>query len=85
MTVLPGVRIGDGAIVGANAVVAKDVPPYHIVGGNPARVIRKRFDDETIAHLLRLRWWDWPAEKITQNLDALCSGDLSAIRRIVPA
>lgn len=85
VTVLPGVRIGDGAIVGANAVVAKDVPPYHIVGGNPARVIRKRFDDETIAHLLRLRWWDWPAEKIAQNLDALCSGDLSAIRRIVPA
>lgn len=85
VTILPGVRIGDGAIVGANAVVAKDVPPYHIVGGNPARVIRKRFDDETIAHLLRLRWWNWPAEKITQNLDVLCSGDLSAIRRIVPA
>ena len=78
VTVLPGVHIGDGAIVGANSVVSKDVPPYHIVGGNPAKIIRKRFDDAAIACLLRVKWWDWPAEKITENLALLC-GDLSAL------
>ena len=76
VTVLPGVHIGDGAVVGANSVVSKDVLPYHIVGGNPAKVIRKRFDDDTIACLLRIRWWDWPAEKITKNLDILCGGGI---------
>ena len=82
VTVLPGVHIGDGAVVGANSVVSKDVPPYHVVGGNPVKVIRKRFDDETIALLLKIKWWDWPAEKITEHLEILCSGDLSAIREI---
>ena len=80
VTVLPGVHIGDGAIVGANSVVSRDVPPYCIVGGNPARLIRKRFDDETIEFLLNLKWWDWSAEKITENLDILCSGDLSKLK-----
>ncbi|HHT17647.1 MAG TPA: Vat family streptogramin A O-acetyltransferase [Papillibacter sp.] len=82
VTVMPGVHIGDGAIVAASSVVTKDVPPYTIVGGNPARVIKKRFDDDLIAYLLELRWWDWPAKKIFENLDALCSGDLSKIRAI---
>ena len=82
VTVLPGVHIGDGAVVGANSVVSKDVPPYHVVGGNPVKVIRKRFDDKTIALLLKIKWWDWPAEKITEHLEMLCSGDLSAIREI---
>lgn len=79
VTVLPGVHIGDGAILAANSVVAKDIPPYHIAGGNPCRIIRKRFDDDLIAYLLELKWWDWPAEKIFRNLNILCSGDLSSI------
>ena len=63
VTVLPGVHIGDGAIIAANSVVAKDVPPYCIAGGNPCRVIRRRFDEELTAYLLELQWWDWDAGK----------------------
>lgn len=79
VTVMPGVHIGDGAIVGANSVVAKDVPPYCIAVGNPCRVVRKRFDDETIAFLLDLKWWDWDAEKIFGNMELLCNGDMRRI------
>ncbi len=75
VTVMPGIHVGDGAIISANAVVVKDVEPYTIVGGNPATLIRHRFDDELIEYLLELKWWDWPAEKIFLNLEALCSGD----------
>lgn len=82
VTVLPGVHIGDGAINGANSVVTKDVPPYTIAGGNPCRVIRKRFSEELIAYLEEIRWWNWDADKIFRNMDALCSGDLEKIRRI---
>ena len=82
VTVLPGVHIGDGAIIGANSVVTKDVPPYTIAGGNPCRVIRKRFSEELIAYLEEIRWWNWDANKIFRNMDALCSGDLEKIRRI---
>ncbi len=67
-TLMPGVKIGDGAIVAAKSVVTKDVEPYSIVGGNPARVIRKRFSDDKIKLLLELRWWDWPIEKITERV-----------------
>ena len=82
VTVMPGVHIGDGAIVGANSVVAKDVPPYCIAVGNPCRVVRKRFDDETIAFLLDLKWWDWDAEKIFGNMELLCNGDMRRIRML---
>lgn len=82
VTVMPGIHIGDGAIIAANSVVTKDVPPYHIAGGNPARLIRKRFDDDLISYLLEIKWWDWPAKKIFDNLEALCSGDLTKIRQI---
>lgn len=82
VTVMPGVHIGDGAIIAANSVVASDVPPYCVVGGNPCRVIRKRFDDELIDYLLKLKWWDWSPEKIMRNLEALCSGDLTKICEI---
>ncbi|MDE7400698.1 MAG: Vat family streptogramin A O-acetyltransferase, partial [Clostridia bacterium] len=82
VTVLPGVHIGDGAIIGANAVVAKDVPPYCVAVGNPAAVVRRRFDERTVDFLLNLKWWDWPTEKIFDNLDALCSGDISKIKNL---
>jgi virginiamycin A acetyltransferase len=82
VTVMPGVHIGDGAIIAANSVVASDIPPYCVAGGNPCRIIRKRFDDELIAYLLELKWWDWPPEKIVRNLGKLCSGDLHEIREI---
>lgn len=74
-TIMPGVKIGDGAIIATNSVVTKDVEPYSIVGGNPAKLIRKRFDDDTIQKLLALKWWDWPVEKITQYAEMIALGN----------
>ena len=79
-TVLGGVRIGDGAVVGAGSVVARDVPPYTIVAGNPAREIKRRFDDTTIAQLLDLKWWDLDHDSVTDLADLLCGPpDTSAL------
>ena len=68
-TILAGVTIGDGAIIGANALVREDVEPYAIVVGTPAKTIKKRFDDQTIQSLQKLQWWNWPSDKIKQNLE----------------
>ena len=77
--ILSGVTIGHGAVVGARAVVAEDVEPYSIVAGNPARLVRKRFDDKVIERLLEMAWWDWPVEKIRKNLHLLCSNNLDGL------
>lgn len=76
VTILPGITIGDGAIIAANTTVTKDVPPYSIVGGNPSKVIKKRFSNEQIETLLELKWWDWDIEKITKHVADL-TGDTS--------
>ncbi|MDO8947600.1 MAG: CatB-related O-acetyltransferase [Desulfocapsaceae bacterium] len=75
-TILSGVIIGSGAVIGAQAVISSDVAPYAIMAGNPAKEIKKRFDDATIAQLLQLAWWDWPDKKIRANLPLLCSNQL---------
>lgn len=80
--IMPGVTIGHGAIIGANAVVANDVPPYAVVGGNPARLIRMRYPDDVIAELLAIAWWDWEVEKIEANLEALEAGDLARLKGV---
>jgi virginiamycin A acetyltransferase len=81
--VMPGVRIGDGAIIASRSVVVADVAPYTIAGGNPARPIRRRFPDEVIAGLLEIAWWDWEIEKITRNLEAIVGSDLERLRSAV--
>ena len=83
VTILPAVHIGDGAIIGANSVVVKDIPPYSVAVGNPCEVKRKRFDEDLIEYLLKIKWWNWDAEKIFKNMEALCGGDLSKIKNII--
>ena len=83
VTVMAGSHIGDGAIIGANSTVAGDIPPYSVAVGNPCRVVKMRFDEDTVEYLLNLKWWDWDAEKIFENLEALTSADINKIREIV--
>ena len=82
---LPGARIGSGAIIGAGAVVAGQVPPYAVVVGNPGRVMRRRFDDRTIAQLLEVAWWDWPIADILTHEAAICGADIAALRQAYSA
>lgn len=77
-TILSGVTIGSGAVVGARAVVTQDVPAYHIVAGNPARVVRPRFSDEQIAALMDIAWWDWDIDRIRAAIPLLCNDDIEA-------
>lgn len=81
-TIMPGRTIGHGAIVGSGSLVTRDVPPYTIVGGNPARSIRQRFPDAVIARLLALSWWDWPHAKIARHLDLITGADIDALERV---
>lgn len=83
VTFLPGVHVGDGCIIGANSVVAKDVPPYSVVVGNPAKVIRKRFDDEMIELLEKLEWWNKTPNQIQKLIPLLSSGDLNRVKEEV--
>lgn len=78
--IMPGVKIGDGAIIGTRAVVTKDVEPYTIVGGVPAKPIRKRFDEATIEKLLKLEWWNWSKEKIQANLPLIRNGKIDELK-----
>ncbi|MDJ0662139.1 MAG: CatB-related O-acetyltransferase [Crocosphaera sp.] len=80
--IMPGVNIGDGAIIATNSVVTKDVEPYTIVGGNPAKLIRKRFSDQVIKLLLELQWWNWSIEKITENIPILCSNNIENLKQL---
>ena len=80
--IMAGVRIGDGAIIGARAVVTRDVEPYTVVGGIPARQIKKRYDDQTIRRLLELQWWNWPCEKIRQALPFIMTGEIEKLYQI---
>ena len=77
--IMAGVHIGDGAIIGTRAVVTKDVPPYTIVGGVPAKEIRKRFNSDMIEQMLALKWWNWSVDKIQEFLPYLMNGDLEKI------
>lgn len=79
-TIMPGVTIGDGAVVATASVVTKDVAPYAVVGGNPAQLIRYRFDEATRRALSEIAWWNWDAEKVTRNVRAIYSGDLEALK-----
>ena len=81
VTIMPGVHIGDGAIIGANSVVASDIPPYSIAMGNPCHVVRKRFDDELIELLLQFKWWDKSIEEIEALMPILCCGDQEEVRK----
>lgn len=78
--ILPGVKIGDGAVIGARSVVTKNVAPYTIVAGNPARPVKQRFSDAEVTQLLAIRWWDWEIDKITRNLHLIMQGDITALK-----
>lgn len=81
-TIMPGVTIGDGAVIGAHSVVTKDVRPYEIVAGNPARHIRARFKQADVQRLLTIRWWDWPVEKITEHAAMIMTGSVGELARV---
>lgn len=77
--IMPGVTIGNGAVIAARSVVIANVPAYAVVGGNPAKVIRRRFDEETVARLEEIAWWDWPVERISANVAKIVAGDVEAL------
>ena len=81
--IMPGVKVGDGAIIAAKSVVTKNIQPYTIVGGNPAKIIRQRFADEIVNILLEIAWWNWDVEKITRNLSKIVNADIEALKQSI--
>lgn len=81
--IMPGVNVGDGVIIAAKSVVTKDVAPYSVIGGNPARLIKKRFADDVINLLLQIKWWDWDIQKITKNIPILCNHDADQLKKLL--
>ena len=81
--IMPGVTIGDGAIIGTRAQVSRDVPPYAVVVGNPGKVVKLRFPPDVVSALLAIRWWDWDADKISRNLTLIAGADIDALRQAV--
>ncbi len=79
--IMPGVTIGDGAVVAARSAVTHDVPPFAISAGNPARVVKMRFDEKTVKRLIEIAWWNWDADRITRNLDAIRGTDIAALEK----
>lgn len=79
--IMPGISIGDGAVIGSRSVVTKNVPAYAIVAGNPAKIIRKRWDDKIIRQLLEIKWWDWPIERINNHLAEITAADIEALQK----
>lgn len=80
-TIMPGIKVGHGAVIASKSVVTSDVPDYCMVGGNPARMIKSRFDQQTVCDLLDIAWWDWSAEKITQHLEAIVGSDIDLLKQ----
>jgi len=78
-TILSGVRIGDGVVIGAGALVSASVKPYSVVGGNPAKTLKMRFDEETVSRLLKLAWWQWSEDKVRANIHLLCDSDMNSL------
>jgi virginiamycin A acetyltransferase len=81
VTIMPGVQIGDGAIIASKSVVTKNIPAYSLVAGNPAKIKKMRFDEKTIQQLLDIAWWNWDIQKISKNLEAITNTDISALQR----
>lgn len=79
--IMPGIKVGHGAVIGSRALVTRDVEPYTIIGGNPAKQLKKRFSDEEIAMLLEIEWWDWPMERIEGAISLLCSADIAGLHQ----
>ncbi len=77
--IMPGVKVGDGAIIAAKSVVVHDVPPYTLVGGNPAQIIKQRFNDNIVEKLLEIAWWNWDIKKISANLEKIVAADIQAL------
>jgi virginiamycin A acetyltransferase len=82
--IMPGIHVGDGSVIAARSLVTKDVPPYTVVGGQPARVIKKRFSDDVVQLLQALKWWDWEPAKVKKYIPALMNGDVETLKKLLP-